>query len=589
MTDNVSFLGVGLKNRTVLASGILGVTLSSLRRVYREGAGLVTTKSVGPEKRKGHAAPVLFDWGKGFINSVGLSNPGIEDFVLQYDNNTVDFPLAISIFGKTPEDYPELARKLRKLAFTFIELNLSCPNVHDEFGTPFSFSVDHTFEITRGVKEVIDKPVIVKLSPNTAEMIKIARSAEEAGADALCVMNSAGPGMIIDPAVAFPLLGNEAGGISGDALLPLTVRRVYEIYREVSIPIIGTGGISDVNGALQVLMAGATLCGIGSALSTRGFGVFHEITEGIHTFLEKNRISCSEELIGLSHKKKKVYFSLGLPEEEQRPKGRFCVLPVEEVLQNSREIKTLFFDAGGMKRPEPGQFFMLWIPGRDQKPYSISYYDGNRIGFSFVKKGAFSSSLYDLEKGYPVGLLGPLGRRFDLRHHNYLLVGGGIGLAPLVFASHTLWKQGKQAHLFAGGKRRDSVSWIIDLLNREEKKQTLKASYCTEDGSLGYRGMLTEHLQEMIDDVRPDFILLCGPELCIKRSIEICVKNGIRGEASIERIMKCGIGMCGSCSLDPHGDRVCVEGPVFPFHYLHTNEEFGRYGRDESGTIQRIN
>ena len=105
MTETVRFLGTDLKNRSVLASGILGVTISSLRRMHQEGAGLVTTKSVGPEPRKGHPGPVVFDWGEGLINAVGLSNPGIDEFVSRYEKSSVDFPVAVSIFGKKEDDF----------------------------------------------------------------------------------------------------------------------------------------------------------------------------------------------------------------------------------------------------------------------------------------------------------------------------------------------------------------------------------------------------------------------------------------------------------------------------------------------------
>jgi dihydroorotate dehydrogenase (NAD+) catalytic subunit len=638
--SQVSFLGVPLQSRSVLASGILGVTLSSLRRVHGEGAGLVTTKSIGPEKRKGHKAPVLFRWEHGFINAVGLSNPGMEDFLTEWKNYRIDFPIALSIFGKTESDFSMLAEQAEVLGFTFLELNISCPNVLDEFGTPFSFSPELTYRITKSVKEKTQKPVIVKLSPNTPLMKKVARSAEEAGADALCVMNTLGPGMVIDTHTGSPVLGNRTGGISGEAVLPVTVRHVYELYREVGIPIIGVGGVSSVDGALQVLMAGAQLYGVGSAIYEKGFDLFREIDGGIEEFLSRNGLSHSRELVGLAHRDETA--AVGVSDaprhprsprarrffhvtERERRRDRFTVSPVEEVVSGEGgAVKTLFFRLNDREPPEPGQFFMLWLPGVDQKPYSVSWRDGalndgalragtgeggRIIGFSLKARGLFSRALMAAELGSPVGLLGPLGSSFDLEQKDpYLLAGGGIGLAPLLFAASVLIGKGKRVCLAAGAKDTPSLAWMDCCLERSgvnrgrtanpgpgrfgggaaEKDPLLSIFRFTEDGSIGVKGMITDHLQGVIDAVRPGFALVCGPELFMKEAIEIFGANGIKGQASVERIMKCGVGICGSCSLDGSGDRVCVEGPVFGFDYLDRLGEFGRYHRDESGTMREL-
>ena len=594
MTDYPSFLEVKLKNRSVLASGILGVTISSLRRVYNDGAGIVTTKSVGPEKRNGHSAPVIYDWGCGLINAVGLSTPGIDEFVSRFGYGVVDFPLIVSIFGKEVDDFPLLAQKLDSLDFTFLELNISCPNVMDEFDTPFSFSAELTSQITRSVKDRTCKPVIVKLSSNTQDLVSVARSAENSGADAICIMNTVGPGMVIDISTGFPVLWNKRGGISGDAVLPLTVKNVYDVYNEVSIPIIGTGGVSSTGSALQVMMAGASLYGIGSAVYTKGLRVFKDVEEGILEFLHNNHFESSEEVIGLAHKQKKVsFYRIPKPvinEDQKRKNIKFVVSPVKELLKaDEHSINTLFFEQQGLSKPAPGQFFMLWIPGLDQKPYSVSYYDENRIGFSLMARGTFSTSLLGLTCGEPVGLHGPLGKSFELQQYdNYLLVGGGIGVAPLIFSASELVKLGKGVNILAGGRTWASINWIIPLLEKIAKYSQIKTFFCTEDGSFGEQGLITDHLQGVIERVCPDFALVCGPEIFIKKALTLFKINSVPGEASIDRMMKCGLGLCGSCSLDITGDRVCVEGPVFHFDYLEKCKEFGNYKRDESGALRGI-
>ena len=594
MTEYLSFLGVKIKNRSVLASGILGVTISSLRKVNNDGAGIVTSKSVGPERRKGHRGPVIFDWGYGLINAVGLSNPGIEEFVTVFEKEEIDFPLIISIFGKEVDDFPELAQSVESLNFSFLEINISCPNVLDEFGTPFSFSRELTSKITREVKERTSKPVIVKLSPSAPNIVDVAAAAESSGADALCIMNTAGPGMVIDTSTGVPVLWNRTGGISGGAILPLTVKNVFDIYREVSIPIIGIGGVSDTDSALQLIMAGATLYGIGSGIYTKGLGIFKEIEEGISEFIENNNFKNSEDIIGLSHRQKKIIYYKGSESFKKKVYGRkdisFFISPVKEIQQNDGgSIRTLFFEHGEGNEPVPGQFYMLWKPGLDQKPYSVCFFDRSGIVFSVKERGDFSRSLLELRSGEPVGLLGPLGKGFDLsRRGTYLLVGGGIGLTPLIFSAAELMKQGKRVDLIAGGETWDSINWIEPLLDRTEEGAHMKKYYCTEDGSCGRRGRITEFLPDVIEEVKPDFALICGPEIFIQLCLPVFKRNRIAGEASIERMMKCGVGICGSCSVNPTGARTCVEGPVFSFDYLEELEEFGKYRRDESGTMQEI-
>ncbi len=594
MTDRPAFLKLKIKNRSVLASGILGVTISSLRKVHSRGAAIVTTKSIGPEKRKGHPAPVVYDWGGGIINAVGLSNPGIDGFVSRWKQALIDFPVIVSIFGKTVKDFMIIAEKLEPLNYDFLELNISCPNVSDEFGTPFSFSDKLTQDITRRAKTVTSRPVIVKLSPGIPDMVRIAVASQESGADAVCIANTAGPGMVIDTNTAVPVLANKTGGISGPAVLPLTVKNIFAAYKELSIPIIGTGGISDTNGALQVLMAGASLYGIGSAVYSEGLGIFKEIGKGVLAFARENGFESTQELIGLAHKTTKLRYYRIPGFVKSHAQGtrykKFQVVPVKEILDFDKGgIRTLFFESGGFSRPEPGQFFMLWVPGSDQKPFSVSFFDEKEIGFSLMKRGKFSEAVFGLTEGEPVGLLGPLGNGFDLeRFNSYLLAGGGIGTAPLIYTAARLAKAGKKAHFIAGGKSRSSLEWIPPLVDKLKIGSDIELLYCTEDGSFGEPGVVTEHFQKVIKKACPEYALVCGPEIFIKNSIAIFKKGRLQGQASIERMMKCGIGICGSCCVDGTGDRVCVEGPVFQFDYIDRLTEFGNYKRDESGSVQRL-
>jgi dihydroorotate dehydrogenase (NAD+) catalytic subunit len=612
--SGVEFLGVTLPNRSVLASGILGVTAASLRRIHREGAGLVTTKSVGPAPRRGHHGPVVLDWGEGLVNAVGLSNPGAAAFAARFGTEPIDFPLSISIFGERESDFPAILEQIESLGHRFIELNLSCPNVQDEFGTPFAFSPELTARIVRTAKERQSLPVIAKLSPNVPDIAGVARAAEAAGADALCLSNTAGPGMVIDIHTGYPVLSNRTGGVSGDAVLPITVSTVYKVYGKVSIPIIGVGGISTPEGALQVMMAGARLFGLGTGVYTKGIAVFREVTEGVRKFAEENNLY-EEQIVGMAHRqnesdcfsfsassasRKPVYLSGGAsgqvipqPQGFYKTRPAFVVKPVARALTGpDLAVKTILFDRNGLEVwPHPGQFYMLWYPGADQKPFSVSYVSDRLLGFSFAARGPFTETLFSLEGGDPVGILGPLGNGFSTDRDNYLLVGGGIGCAPLVHTAITLLGMGRKVSFFAGGKNLNTITWVQGLFELEGEGRAaglwsgLDVRYCTEDGSAALTGLLTDHMDEVMDAVNPSFVLLCGPEPFILRSMQICEARGVDGEAGIERVMKCGVGICGSCSMDDRGERVCVEGPVFDFRKLREISEFGRYRRDESGQV----
>lgn len=591
------FCGLKLKSPSVLASGILGVTFSSLKRVFDEGAGIVTTKSIGIKKRKGHNGPVVFDYGFGLINSVGLSNPGIDEFKREFETYNPDFPLIVSIFGENIEDYGELASRLKGLSFNFLEVNISCPNVEDEFGNPFAFSAELTRKITGAVKDKSDKQVIVKLSPNTPDVLKIAEAAVDGGADAINVINTVGPGMVIDIYTGNPVISAKKGGISGPGILPITVRIVYELYDRLKVPIIGTGGIFDGKSALQVLMAGATVYGIGSSIYYRGLSVFREIDSEVKDFLEVNKIKNVKELIGLSHRlnKRRYFIFSGKIDGESAPEQirsryGFVVSQVSNTVDyKSSDVRWIDIEINDSSavRPIPGQFYMMWIPGLDQKPFSVAYADDKTVSFAVAKRGKFTSELFRLEKGYPVGLLGPIGRGFDLSKDNYLLLGGGVGAAPVLYSALRLLEKSKKVTLVIGGRSITDIRWALDFVERyikKYKKDIFDIFYTTEDGSLGSKGFITDVVDDLFRNNKFDFSLICGPEKFIVKAISILTVMGIPGEASIERMMKCGIGICGSCSIDPSGKRVCVDGPVFTFEELRGSNEFGRYKRDESGS-----
>ncbi len=266
--------GVELRNPFVLASGILGTHASLLQRVGRSGAGAVTAKSCGPDPRRGHPNPTVVDWGHGLINAVGLPNPGVEQETellreARKGLSAMGVALIASIFADSPERFAETARTVAGAEPDLLEMNVSCPNVHSDFGEPFGASASACASVVRAVRGAVSIPVIVKLTPAVGDIARIARVCEDEGADAICAINTM-PGMVVDPETGAPILSNTTGGISGPALKPIALRCVYAVAREVSIPIIGTGGVSCGADAVEMMSAGATAVGVGTALRDRG-------------------------------------------------------------------------------------------------------------------------------------------------------------------------------------------------------------------------------------------------------------------------------------------------------------------------------
>jgi len=294
------FLGRVFNSPLVLPAGIMGISAASLQAVSRSGAGLVTTKSLTLKPRTGHPGPVTEPFEGGLLNAMGLCNPGVaeglqeaRDYLSQADSGQ---GLIISLFGTSPEEFSGLARRCGDLENTFLELNLSCPNVFDEFGTPLAASAPRVAEIIRSVKTATELPVIAKLSPNVTDILPVARAAEEAGADALCLINTLGPGLAIDITTSRPVLSNRYGGLSGGCVKPVALRLVHLVSRTVAIPVIGMGGVSTWEDAVEMIIAGARLVGLGTAVMDRGMEVFTEVNSGLAAFLENRNYRGIEEI-----------------------------------------------------------------------------------------------------------------------------------------------------------------------------------------------------------------------------------------------------------------------------------------------------
>ncbi|MFA7653929.1 MAG: dihydroorotate dehydrogenase [Candidatus Magasanikbacteria bacterium] len=299
---SVTFLNKQFSNPIVLASGILGVTAASLNNVLKNGCGGVTVKSASLLPRTGHPNPTMMGAEHYFINAVGLSNPGVEKAVeeLKKFKQLTNKPLIGSIFAGTPDEFGEVAAKLCAAPIDFLEVDISCPNVSKEFGRPFAYDKGAVEAITKKVKANSTVPITVKLSPNAWDIDEIAVVAEASGADAVTAVNTIS-GMAINISARRPVLSNKQGGVSGPALFPIALKCVYDIYKKVKIPIIGTGGITTGEDALAMIMAGATLLGVGSAVYFRGQDAFAKIVKEMEEIMRAEGIKSLEEIRGCAH------------------------------------------------------------------------------------------------------------------------------------------------------------------------------------------------------------------------------------------------------------------------------------------------
>ena len=304
---SVILCGIKLKNPTILASGILGISSELLVNVAKAGAGAVTSKSCGLLPRAGHPNPTVLAWEHGLINAVGLSNPGVEEEIKELKKARVELgklgvPLIASFFADKVDNFALLAEKLSEAKPDFLEVNISCPNTESDLGRMFSAEAKTAAAVTRAVKKQTKIPLMVKLSPNVTDIKEIAKAVETAGADAISAINTVGPGMFIDIESGRPILANKVGGLSGPAIRPIAIAKVFEICSVVKIPVIGIGGVTDGKDAIEMMMAGASAVGVGSAVYYRGIKVFTKINQEIKEFMRDHRFQKLSEFRGIVYK-----------------------------------------------------------------------------------------------------------------------------------------------------------------------------------------------------------------------------------------------------------------------------------------------
>ncbi len=285
----------------MLAAGILGLSSLSLKRIAEAGAGAVVTKSVGLKPRTGYANPTVVQTDCGTLNAMGLPNPGIYYFAKEIrEAKVTGCPIIVSVYGFSVEEFVEVAKKAGEAGAAALELNVSCPHV-EKTGSEIGQDTELLKTVVKAVKAETSKPVFVKLTPNVTNIVECARAAEDGGADAITAINTV-RALAINAETAKPVLGNKIGGLSGPAIKSIALRCVYEIYREVKVPVIGCGGVSDWRDAVEFMLAGATAVQVGTAIAFKGLEVFQSINKGIEAYLETKGYQSVRNIVGLSHR-----------------------------------------------------------------------------------------------------------------------------------------------------------------------------------------------------------------------------------------------------------------------------------------------
>jgi dihydroorotate dehydrogenase (NAD+) catalytic subunit len=284
----------------MLASGFLGISMNLFRRLYKLNVGAIVSKSISTSPIEGYRNPTIVSLNdSGYLNAVGLANPGADAFSEEIREND-NLPILVSLVGSSDKDFPSLVKKFDRLNIIGYEINLSCPHVA-KMGMEVGDDPEMVYRIVKATKSYTNKPVFVKVGVGNADVLSVASIAKDAGADGITAINTL-RAMVIDIETGMPILSNKIGGLSGKPIKPLAIRCVYEITKRIEIPVIACGGIFNWKDAVEAMLAGASAVQLGSVIATEGLSSFYTICMGIQTYLKRKNAKSVMEIIGLAHK-----------------------------------------------------------------------------------------------------------------------------------------------------------------------------------------------------------------------------------------------------------------------------------------------
>ena len=534
------FLGKSLSGPFTIPSGIVSTAPSIIQRIFDDlpEIGVITTKSVGPEPRAGNREPVYSQYAPGcFVNAVGLTNPGAEEARKGFEQLRVpeDRFLLVSIFGGSIDEFVEVAKILAPVA-DGLELNLSCPHAQG-YGMAMGQDPEMVAAIVSAVKAAVDVPVIPKLTPNVDRIELIGQAAIDAGADALCAINTVGPGYT--ESHGHPVLSNGMGGMSGSGVLPTALKCIRALRAVTDIPIIGCGGLSTADDCRAAMSAGANIIGVGSALSGMD-------TAAMNTYFRQ----LADDLALNTNNGK-----AGLDLELDMGFTSYKVVSNEPVCE---DITVVTLD--GSINIQPGEYVFVWIPGVGEKPFSCL--TDSPLRLAVIDVGQFTSACYQLSPGDDVYIRGPHGAAvMPAEDANLICVAGGTGLAAVYQIARDFGSNEAPAQVFAGARSADRLYFI------DECEAIANVHIATDDGSAGFAGRVTDALRSYLEtlsksDLARTEFYNCGPEPMIHAAEAVqreFVDSG-RIFSAIDYTTKCGVGICGACA-SPDGRRICVDGP----------------------------
>ena len=296
----VDIADLQLRNPTMLASGFLGISQDIFNRLYLSGAGAVVSKSISIKPIEGYRNPTVVSLeNSSYINAVGLSNPGAEEFSNEIVSNK-KVPIIISLVGTSEIEFPLMLKKFNNLNIVGYEINLSCPHVA-KMGMEVGDDPEMVGRIVKTIKSNTSKPVIIKVGVGSTDILKIAKVAIDSGADAITAINTI-RAMTINIETGMPVLSNRIGGLSGKSIKNIALRCVYEISKNLQIPVIGCGGIFTWQDAVEFMLAGASVVQLGSVIGYEGITAFRNISCGIKKYLESKGFNKVTEIVGLAHR-----------------------------------------------------------------------------------------------------------------------------------------------------------------------------------------------------------------------------------------------------------------------------------------------
>jgi dihydroorotate dehydrogenase (NAD+) catalytic subunit len=544
--EAIAFGGKRIRGRFVIPSGIRCTRASTIEWCFAnvDSVGMVTTKSISLRPRAGYVEPIYARYARdSYINAVGLSNPGAEQFCRELERIHVpkDKFLLVSIFGGNVRDFVETALALRPVADGF-ELNMSCPHA-EGYGVEIGQKRELVAEITAAVAEATRLPVIVKLSAVVGDVGLTAKDAVAAGAAGITVTNTIGPATV--NVGDTPVLSNRVGGLSGVGIRPLGLRAVRRVRDAIGPEplLIGMGGISTAEDAREFHAAGANLFGVGSALtgmdSSAMRSYFSQLARGLSSpALDSQCEPLPEIPMG--------YFPARLVRRDFFHPGLFKLvldrLPIE-----------------GIEGELGGKYFFLFIPGVGEKPFAIFSAEEKSVVVKAV--GRFTKHLAEVAPGSMIYLRGPYGKPFPrFQNRAVVLVGGGTGIASLLEIGKLL-RKGNHLHFLFGGRTRD------DLFDLDQFSALGAVKVATNDGSAGHKGFVSDLLSQWMgeDSARgggKPLYVLCGPEPMVEACFKLLEGKVDPDEvwAAIEYPTSCGVGVCGKCA-SPSGLLTCIDGP----------------------------